>query len=307
MFDVKAEEMLNGARPQRYNHHQRQNVRRHTTVAKSRPLRGNDTMTRPPFYPFRSERAKAEYEARCLERAKAWPVPSEAMLLDTPSGRTFVRSTGRVTDPPLALLPGARVGSLMWTDSIAALSARHRTYALDIIGDVGFSVNRCKISNPADYVDWLDEVSMVLVPEKPLSLMGLSLGGSIAAQYALRFPGGYGAWCFSPQAGPCSRSLLASSSVSRSFLCLFPAVAEAPSVEHAAGCSRTRCVATTPVGHAPSKPSISCKRRCVLLLCAARPGQHSSPTRSGRACACLAYSWSARMKRSTLPRQPSAA
>jgi pimeloyl-ACP methyl ester carboxylesterase len=89
----------------------------------------------------------------------------------------------------LALLPGARVGSLMWTDTIAALSARHRTYALDIIGDVGFSVNRCKISNPTDYVDWLDEVLTVLVPERPLSLMGVSLGGSIAAQYALRFPG----------------------------------------------------------------------------------------------------------------------
>jgi pimeloyl-ACP methyl ester carboxylesterase len=146
-------------------------------------------LTRQPFYPFRSERAKADYETHCLERAKTWPVPSEAVLLDTPSGRTFVRSSGRATDPPLVLLPGARVGSLMWTETIAALSARHRTHALDIIGDVGFSVNRGKISKPADHVDWLDEVLTVLVPKGPLSLTGLSLGGSIAAQYALRFPG----------------------------------------------------------------------------------------------------------------------
>jgi pimeloyl-ACP methyl ester carboxylesterase len=111
------------------------------------------------------------------------------MLLDTPSGRTSVRASGRATDPPLVLLPGARVGSLMWRDSIAALSARHRTYALDIIGDVGFSVNRREISQPADYVVWLDEVLGALVPRGRLSLIGLSLGGSIAAQYALRLPG----------------------------------------------------------------------------------------------------------------------
>jgi len=149
----------------------------------------DDTLTRQPSYPFRSERAKAEYEAYSLERAKAWPVPAETMFLETPSGRTFVRMSGRATDPPLVLLPGARVSSLMWTDTIAALSARHRTYALDIIGDAGFSVSRGEISKPEDFVDWLDEVLTVLVPGRPLSLMGISLGGSIAAQYAVRSPG----------------------------------------------------------------------------------------------------------------------
>jgi pimeloyl-ACP methyl ester carboxylesterase len=89
----------------------------------------------------------------------------------------------------LVLLPGARVSSLMWSDTIAALSAHHRTYALDTLGDAGFSVSRCKISRPGDFVSWLDEVLTVLVPERPLSLMGISLGGSIAAQYAVRFPG----------------------------------------------------------------------------------------------------------------------
>jgi pimeloyl-ACP methyl ester carboxylesterase len=146
-------------------------------------------MTRQSFYPFRSERAKVEYEAYYLERAKAWPVASKTILLDTPSGTILVRSSGRATDPPLVLLPGARVSSMMWIDTIAALSARHRTYALDIIGDAGFSLNRRKISKLGDFVTWLDEVLTVLVPEGALSLMGISLGGSIAAQYAVRFPG----------------------------------------------------------------------------------------------------------------------
>ncbi|MGD0695293.1 MAG: alpha/beta hydrolase [Terriglobia bacterium] len=146
-------------------------------------------MARQSFYPFRSERAKAEYEAFCLERAKAWPVASETMLLDTASGRTFVRASGRTTNPPLVLLPGARSGSLMWIRHIAALSAHYRTYALDNINDVGLSGSRRDISKPEDYVNWLDEVLTVLVPKEPLSLMGISFGGWLAGQYALRFPG----------------------------------------------------------------------------------------------------------------------
>ncbi len=145
-------------------------------------------MTRPPFYPFRSEEAKADYETRNLERARAWPVTCETTLLETRSGRTFVRVSGCATDPPLILLPGARVSSLMWADSIASLAARHRTYALDIIGDAGLSVNRFRITKSEDFVRWLDEVVPLLVPQGSFSLMGISLGGSIAAQYALRFP-----------------------------------------------------------------------------------------------------------------------
>ncbi|HME00124.1 MAG TPA: alpha/beta hydrolase [Terriglobia bacterium] len=146
-------------------------------------------MTRQSFFSFRSERAKAEYEAFCLDRAKAWPIPSETMLLDTASGQTFVRASGRITDPPLVLLPGARSGSLMWIHNIAALSAHYRTYALDTMDDVGLSVKRRDMSKPEDYVNWLDEVFTVLVPEGQLSLMGISYGGWLAGQYALRFPG----------------------------------------------------------------------------------------------------------------------
>ncbi len=146
-------------------------------------------MTAPPFHPFRSEQAKAEYEALCGEKTKSWPASSETMTLECASGRTFVRACGRTTDPPLVLLPGARAGSLMWTPHVPALSAHYRTYALDIIGDVGFSVNRHKIAKPEDLVNWLDEVLAVLAPEGPVSLMGVSYGGWIAGQYALRHPG----------------------------------------------------------------------------------------------------------------------
>jgi pimeloyl-ACP methyl ester carboxylesterase len=146
-------------------------------------------MTRQPFYPFRSEKAKAEYQALCRARANAWPPETETLTLETASGQTFVRACGRKTDPPLILLPGARAGSLMWSPHVATLAAHYRTYALDIIGDVGFSVNRRHVSKAQDLVDWLDEVVTMLVPEQPVSLMGMSYGGWIAGQYALHYPG----------------------------------------------------------------------------------------------------------------------
>jgi len=109
-------------------------------------------------------------------------------MIETPSGQTFVRMSGCLTDPPLILLPGSRGTSLTWIPNIAALSAHYRTYALDSIYDFGLSVSRQNIKKPEDLVTWLDEVLTVLVPQGSLSLVGLSYGGWLVSQYALRFP-----------------------------------------------------------------------------------------------------------------------
>ena len=140
------------------------------------------------FHPFRSERARAEYHALYMERSKAWPVASETRLIETPSGQTFVRVSGRETDPPLILLPGSLGTSLSWIPNITALSAHYRTYALDSIYDFGLSVSRRKIKKRDDIVTWLHEVLTVLAPETSVSMIGLSYGGWVASQYVVRFP-----------------------------------------------------------------------------------------------------------------------
>ncbi|MGE5327135.1 MAG: alpha/beta fold hydrolase [Deltaproteobacteria bacterium] len=145
-------------------------------------------MPRSSFYPFKSESAKAEYEAYCAKVFETWPPGSETRLVETESGQTFARICGPATGPPLVLLSGARSGSLMWTEMIAALSAHHRCYALDTIGDAGLSVNRHDLKKPEDFVTWLDEVLPQLVPQGTANLMGISYGGFIAAQYALHRP-----------------------------------------------------------------------------------------------------------------------
>ena len=140
------------------------------------------------FHPFRSARAKAEYHALYMERAKKWPIESENRFIDTPSGQTFVRVSGRVTDPPLILLPGALATSLTWISNIAALTKHYRTYAVDTIYDFGLSVRRREIKKASDIITWLHEVTMSLIPEGKTNLIGLSYGGWVASQYVLRFP-----------------------------------------------------------------------------------------------------------------------
>ena len=140
------------------------------------------------FHPFRSAKAKAEYYDLYRKRAEAWPVASETRLIDTPSGQTFVRVSGSATAPPLILLPGSKGTSLTWIPNIANLSAHYRTYALDSIYDFGLSVSHRNIRKPNDLITWLHEVLTVIAPEASVNLLGLSYGGWLASQYAIRFP-----------------------------------------------------------------------------------------------------------------------
>jgi pimeloyl-ACP methyl ester carboxylesterase len=110
------------------------------------------------------------------------------LFLDTPSGRTHVKASGKSTDPPLVLLAGATGTSLMWIPNIAVLSEHHRTYALDTINDVGLSVGQHDTWTADDLMLWLDEVVRELSPGRPIDLMGMSYGGWLAALYATRFP-----------------------------------------------------------------------------------------------------------------------
>jgi pimeloyl-ACP methyl ester carboxylesterase len=147
-----------------------------------------EAMHLPAYHPFRSALAKERYLDLNDMRAKQWPVASESVMADTSYGRTFVRMSGPADAPPLVLLPGARTTSLMWVPNIQALSEPFRTYAVDNIYDYGRSVYTRTVKGADDFARWLDELFRILLPGGAINLVGLSYGGWIVSQYALRFP-----------------------------------------------------------------------------------------------------------------------
>jgi pimeloyl-ACP methyl ester carboxylesterase len=141
-----------------------------------------------PHHPFRSAEAKERYLQHYSSREKNWPVVSEARMVDTSFGKTFVRISGPVDAPPLVLLPGANATSLLWAPNIEAFSRRFRTYAVDNIYDFGRSVYTKHLKKPDDFVNWLNDLFRALDLEDDINLMGLSYGGWITSQYALHHP-----------------------------------------------------------------------------------------------------------------------
>lgn len=145
-------------------------------------------MTLPSHHPFASAAKKQQYLAHLQTRAAAWPIPFEGMTVETARGRTFMRISGPVDAPPLVLLPGGGISSLMWQPNIAGLSEHYRTFALDSILDVGLSANTQPIKTVEHLTDWLEELFEALRLGPGLRLMGLSHGAWLAAHFAHRFP-----------------------------------------------------------------------------------------------------------------------
>ncbi len=142
---------------------------------------------REPYHPFISAEAEKRYLRRYDAMAEKWPVPSEPRMVDTSYGQTFVRVSGPIEAPPLVLLPGASTSSLMWASNIAPWSERFRTYAVDNIYDYGRSVYSRPMRNRDVFTSWLDELFDALNLGTRINLIGMSYGGWLAGEYALRF------------------------------------------------------------------------------------------------------------------------
>lgn len=140
------------------------------------------------FHPFRSAQAQQEYLQYYDQRSQEWPIESETKLVGTSFGQTFVRISGPVNASPLVLLPASVFNSLMWIPNIESLSSQYRTYAIDNIYDCGRSIYTRALRDREDFVKWMDELFTMLVPDRPIHLMGLSYGSWLAHQYAIRFP-----------------------------------------------------------------------------------------------------------------------
>lgn len=131
-----------------------------------------------------SERAVRE---RYLEILKYWPVPNRQLRVPTREGETFLIACGAESAPPLLLLHGGAANSSSWMGDVAAWAPHFRMFAVDMIGEAGLSApSRPRLSSDAHAL-WLDDVMLALGLEHT-SLVGISLGGWLALDYATRRP-----------------------------------------------------------------------------------------------------------------------
>jgi pimeloyl-ACP methyl ester carboxylesterase len=136
---------------------------------------------------YRSPEGEALLRAAYARIRAAWPTAHESLRLPTRQGETFVIACGPAEAPPLVLLHGAGANSAMWMGDVAAWAEHFRVYAVDVIGEPGESApSRPPRDGPA-YAEWLDDVLDGLGAPRA-ALVGISLGGWLALDYAIRRP-----------------------------------------------------------------------------------------------------------------------
>ncbi len=136
---------------------------------------------------FKSEAAEQAVFARYREMLAKWPVANQHLRIPTCFGETFVVASGPEDAPPVILLHGANGNASMWLPDVRAWAEKLRIYAVDVIGDPGFSAGvRPGLASDA-HARWLDDVLKGLKSERA-GFVGVSNGGWLALDYARRRP-----------------------------------------------------------------------------------------------------------------------
>ncbi|MGU3653602.1 alpha/beta fold hydrolase [Mycolicibacterium sp. A43C] len=137
---------------------------------------------------YRSRAGQQAVERAYREHLRRWTVPLRQRFVATREGETFVLDCGPADAPPIVLLHGAGSNSAMWQADAARWSLTHRLYMVDLIGEPGLSAPSRPPRTSDAYASWLDDVLNELGIDTA-ALVGVSLGGWLATDYAIRRPG----------------------------------------------------------------------------------------------------------------------
>jgi pimeloyl-ACP methyl ester carboxylesterase len=135
---------------------------------------------------FTTPEGRAKYMAAYDAMFTLWKVPHDSIDIKTAYGTTHINASGPGDGLPLVLLHAAGMSSPTWFANIAALSADHRVYAVDVIGHAGKSTVECIMEKRLDYAEWLREVFDGLDIERGY-LLGHSYGGWLTLNMALTY------------------------------------------------------------------------------------------------------------------------
>ncbi|PWV55011.1 alpha/beta fold hydrolase [Nocardiopsis sp. L17-MgMaSL7] len=116
------------------------------------------------------------------------PVSNQQLRVPTREGETFVLACGPEQAPPLVLLHGSGANGSHWYADLPAWSEHFRVYSVDLVGEPGLSApSRPDLATEASAL-WLDDV-LAGLDVHTTAMVGMSLGGWTALDYAVRRPG----------------------------------------------------------------------------------------------------------------------
>ncbi|WP_308159839.1 alpha/beta fold hydrolase [Mycolicibacterium goodii] len=136
---------------------------------------------------YRSPSGRRAVERSYREQLQRWAMPLRHRTVATREGDTFVLNCGATDAPPVVLLHGAGSNSAIWQADASRWSQSHRLYMVDVIGEPGLSAPSRPPLNSDAYALWLDDLLDELGVDAA-SFVGVSLGGWLATDYAIRRP-----------------------------------------------------------------------------------------------------------------------
>ena len=137
---------------------------------------------------FRSDAARAHFTAVYRTSLAELPHYDESFDIATSFGTVRVYRFAGPAGCPVVLLPGRNASTPMWRSNLPGLLTHRTVFTVDLLGEAGLSVQDKSIDGPEDEARWLDEALAGLGLEQA-HLMGLSIGGWTAVNYAARRPG----------------------------------------------------------------------------------------------------------------------
>jgi pimeloyl-ACP methyl ester carboxylesterase len=136
---------------------------------------------------YKSEAGRQAVEDQYRRILGRWPVACEQRVVPTRQGDTFVIVSGSASAPPVVLFHGSGTNSAAWMRDVATWAQHYRVYAVDIIGEAGLSAPSRPLLASQEHAEWLDDVWRGLGLEQA-SVVGISLGGWLGLDYAVRRP-----------------------------------------------------------------------------------------------------------------------
>jgi len=104
----------------------------------------------------------------------------------TTFGITYALQFGDCDKPPLVLLHGMTMSSVMWYPNVKVWSEQYCVYAIDIVGDIGKSEANEIILQSEEAIAWLKETVDALGIDQ-FFLAGHSIGGYISLRFTIAY------------------------------------------------------------------------------------------------------------------------